>query len=473
MLLLFITFCSAISLTELGYWNGVKRIRREFPYLENNVYLDYTASGLHQISQLKDFYYDVSKKLYGNAHSISPSSINTDTVVKQMRKRILKYFNANPKEYDVIFTSGATEALKIVGENFPFTPASVFLYLLQNHNSVLGIREYASHANATWGYFTEEDPEQQWKSVLDKLNKLQTTNVTHHLIAFPGEDNFNGAKFPLDWICKINSLSNNKHKFHVLLDAAALVPSAKLDLTKYHPDFVSISFYKMFGFPTGVGCLIIKKEVAKELKISYFGGGTVVMAAADRDWKVFPDYLPPKYEAGTLNFLGILGLKHAFNHFPNIDIIHKHTYALTRVLFTELNKLTYSNGTKAVEIYGNHNHSTYENQGPIVTFNILNSKYKYNGVFPKHVPLLTVNEFLAKKNIHVRVGCTCNPGSCLNSLNVTSLAAAAVTNPNTPVDTTLEGKQYGAIRVSIGYPTTIGDIRKFIRAIKEFIKMVE
>jgi len=461
--LLLITLCSATTLRELGYWDGVKTIRREFPYLEDQVYLDYTASGLHQMSQIKDFYYDVSKHLYGNAHSISPSSVNTDRMVKQMRKRILKFFNANEKEYDVIFTSGATEALKVVGENFPFTPASVFLYLLQNHNSVLGIREYASKANATWGYFTEDEPMDQWRSVLEKLNKLQTTNVTHHLIAYPGEDNFNGAKFPLDWICKIKGLSNDKHKFHVLLDAAAFVPSAKLDLSKYHPDFVSISFYKIFGFPTGVGCLIVNKEVAKEMKISYFAGGTVVMAAADRDWKVFPDYLPPKYEAGTLNFLGILGLKYGFEHLPNIEIIKKHTYALTRILFTELKKLKYSNGKKAIEIYGNHEHANYDNQGPIVAFNVMNNKYTNGGDYPKHVSLITLNQFLAKRNIHVRIGCTCNPGSCLNSLNVTSLAAISVTDPNTPPTTTLGGKQYGAVRVSIGYPTTISDIRKFIK----------
>jgi len=473
MLLLFVTLCSAVSLKNLGYWDGVKSIRREFPYLENQVYLDYTASGLHQVSQLKDFYYDVSQNLYGNAHSISPSSIRTDQTVREMRKRILKFFNASEKEYEVIFTSGATEALKIVGENFPFTPASVFLYLLQNHNSVLGIREYASKANATWGFFTEKDAIDQWKSVLEKLNKLQTTNVTHHLIAYPGEDNFNGAKFPLDWICKIKSLSNDKHKFHVLLDAAAFVTNAKLDLSKYHPDFVSISFYKIFGFPTGVGALIVNKEVAKEMNINYFAGGTVVMAAADRDWKVFPDYLPPKYEAGTLNFLGILGLKYGFNRLPNIEIIKRHTYALTRVLYTELNKLIYPNGKKAVEIYGNHEHANYDNQGPIVAFNVMNQHYTEGGSYPRHVSFMTVNKFLSQKNIHVRVGCTCNPGSCLNSLNVTSLAAVAVTDPNTPATTTLEGKQYGAIRVSIGYPTTISDIRKFVKAMKEFLKTVE
>ncbi|KAL7717984.1 Molybdenum cofactor sulfurase [Entamoeba marina] len=459
MLLFLITLCSAISLNELGYWNGVKSIRREFPYLKDNVYLDYTASGLHQLSQIKDFYYDMSQNIYGNALSL--------------HHQILKFFKASNKEYDVVFTSGATEALKIVGENFPFSPASLFLYLLQNHNSVLGIREYASLSNATWGYFTENDPMQQFNSVMEQLNKLQTTNITHHLVAYPSEDNFNGAKFPLDLICKIQNMSTTKHKFYVLLDAAASVSNTPLDLSKVHPDFVTVSFYKMFGFPTGVGALIIKKEVAKEMKITYFAGGTVLMAAADRDWKMFPDYLPPKYEAGTLNFMGIIALKHGFDRLPPMDIIQKHTYALTRVLFTELNKLTYSNGTKAIEIYGNHEHANYENQGPIVAFNIMNSHFVYNGVFPKHIPLVKINQFLSSKNIHVRIGCTCNPGSCLNSLNVTSLAAVAVTDPNASVNTMLEGKQYGAVRASIGYPTTITDIRKFVRAIKQFLKEVE
>lgn len=473
-LLLFVMVCYGETLTELGYWDGVKRLRNtEFPYLEKQVYLDYTASGLHQISQVKDLYYDLASNIYGNAHSISPSSVNTEKVVKEMRQRILNYFHANPKEYDIVFTSGATEALKIVGENFPFSPASVFLYLLQNHNSVLGIREYASAANATWGYFTSESALQQVKSVAERLSKLETTNVTHHLIAFPGEDNFNGEKFPLDWICKFQSMSTEKHQFHVLLDAAALVPSAKLDLSMYHPDFVDISFYKMLGFPTGVGCLIVKKDVAKLMKMSYFGGGTVVMAAADRDWKVYPEHLPPKYEAGTLNFLGILALKHSMNYLPRIDIIHKHTYALTRILYHKLNQLTYKSGKKVCEIYGVHEHANMENQGPIVTFNILNQNYTFDGLYPKHVPLTIINKFLAERNIHVRIGCTCNPGSCLQSLNVTSLAAAAVTDPNTDMSQMLEGKQYGAVRVSIGYPTTIADIRKFVKAIKEFVASID
>lgn len=57
--------------------------------------------------------------------------------------QVLEYFNASPEDYSCIFTSGATAALKLVGETFPWTQDSNFLYTMENHNSVLGIREYA------------------------------------------------------------------------------------------------------------------------------------------------------------------------------------------------------------------------------------------------------------------------------------------------------------------------------------------
>lgn len=58
--------------------------------------------------------------------------------------QILSFYNASPKEYKCIFTSGATAALKLVGEAFPWESQSSFMYTMENHNSVLGIREYPS-----------------------------------------------------------------------------------------------------------------------------------------------------------------------------------------------------------------------------------------------------------------------------------------------------------------------------------------
>lgn len=106
-----------------------------------------------------------------------------------------------------------------------------------------------------------------------------------NLFAFPAECNFSGSKQPLEWIEKFHNTKNwgKNVTWLVILDAAAYVPTNKLDLSKYQPDFVSISFYKMFGWPTGIGALIVKNEHIPLLAIRkhYFGGGTVTVATGN------------------------------------------------------------------------------------------------------------------------------------------------------------------------------------------------
>lgn len=80
-----------------------------------------------------------------------------------------------------------------------------------------------------------------------------------------------GFKYPLD----LNLPSN----WYILLDAASLVANSHLDLTKVRPNFVAISFYKIFGYPSGLGALLIRKDSASLLNDKkYFGGGTVEIA---------------------------------------------------------------------------------------------------------------------------------------------------------------------------------------------------
>ena len=81
-----------------------------------------------------------------------------------------------------------------------------------------------------------------------------------NLFAFPAQSNFSGVKHPL-------SLIDAAHRrgWHVLLDAAAFVPTNRLDLREVSPDFVAVSFYKMFGYPTGVGCLLIRNDAMRVL----------------------------------------------------------------------------------------------------------------------------------------------------------------------------------------------------------------
>ena len=99
----------------------------------------------------------------------------------------------------------------------------------------------------------------------------------NHLFAFPAESNFNGYLYDLNWINKIKNdpltvlshLSDNEkkdqqqHKMYILLDAAKYCATKKLDLKKYTADFITISFYKIFGYPTGLGALLVKIIVLK------------------------------------------------------------------------------------------------------------------------------------------------------------------------------------------------------------------
>eukprot|EP01133_Synstelium_polycarpum_P016004 gene16004-19042_t len=179
--------------------------------------------------------------------------------VDGIREHVLRFFNAPYKQYTLIFTSGATDSLRKVGECFPWTPQSTFFHSFDAHNSLLGIREYA----ATHSAKTKAIPSSFFKrspAFSDILSILadQSSNSNHpSLLAFPAQCNYSGSKNPLTIIKAIQQKAKN---VKVLLDAASFVPTSPLDLEQYPADFVVLSFYKMFGYPTGIGALIIKND---------------------------------------------------------------------------------------------------------------------------------------------------------------------------------------------------------------------
>ena len=91
------------------------------------------------------------------------------------------------------------------------------------------------------------------------------------MFAFPAQSNFSGAQHPLALIDEAQRAG-----WQVLLDAAAFVPTNALDLSQNKPDYVSI-FYKMFGYPTGVGALLVRKPALRLLQRPWFAGGTISM----------------------------------------------------------------------------------------------------------------------------------------------------------------------------------------------------
>ena len=223
-----------------------------------HVYLDYTAGNLTPLSLVDRHAAVLREHLLGNPHSTNPASALTTTFADQARHSVLEFFNADPEEYIVIFTANATQALKVVGEAYPFRDNGHYLLTFDNHNSVNGIREFARAKGCSTTYVPVILPDMrvddaELASMLERRGKGGP-----RLFAYPAQSNFSGVQHPLDWI----PLAQERG-WDVLLDAAAFTPTNRLDLTTWKPDFVSQSFYKIFGYPTGVGCLVARKACAR------------------------------------------------------------------------------------------------------------------------------------------------------------------------------------------------------------------
>ena len=119
---------------------------------------------------------------------------------------------------------------------------------------------------------------------------------------------------PLEWIEKAQQKG-----WDVLVDVAAFVPTNRLDLERWKPDFVPLSFYKMFGYPTGLGCLLARKTALAKLHRPWFAGGTITVASVQGDRYYFAEGAPA-FEDGTLNYLSIPAIEIGLRHLAKIDI---------------------------------------------------------------------------------------------------------------------------------------------------------
>ncbi|KAJ3449530.1 molybdenum cofactor sulfurase [Anaeramoeba flamelloides] len=450
--------------SNYGYTNGkLKQINdEEHFHLQNKVYLDYTGAAPYPVSVLTNSYSDLFQNFYANTHSRSQPSLQTSDLIEKFRSKLLEYFNTKSSQYSVIFTSGTTQALKLVGEVFPFSRNSKFAYLNQNHNSVIGIREYVLLKEASFHSLKEEHIQQFIKDEKENGNEIEDVL---NLFAYPAESNFDGSKYDLNWIKDFQSIKNKN--WFVLLDAAAFLPSNKLDLTKYPADFVTLSFYKMFGYPTGLGALIIKNDLVHLLQKSYFGGGTVILVSDCTNFCLRHPNPSTFLEDGTLPFLDIITAKYGLEFLQDlgVDQISQHIYHLGKYLVKEFSKLRWSNGNPLVEIYGKwdlNQDNNYMKQGGIVTFNLLDTKNNY-------LNFNQVQETLESEGINVRTGCHCNPGACTQyfDINEDDLKQAAEEKESCGDDIIfINNKPLGAIRASLGYGTTFEHIDYLIQVIK-------
>ena len=429
---------------------------------QRHVYLDYTGGGLYAESQVRSHGELLNRQVFGNPHSGSLSSAATTHLVEQARRYVLAYFNASPDDYTAVFTLNATGALKLVGESYQFGPGGRYLLTFDNHNSVNGIREFARAKGAAVDYAPLTVPDlridrPRMEALLDQADPARP-----NLLAFPAQSNFSGVKHPLDLVDQAQAKG-----WDVLLDAAAFVPTNRLDLKALHPDFVSISFYKMFGYPTGVGCLLARGAALSKLTRPWFAGGTVNFVTVQGSRHI----LAPReagFEDGTLNYSSIPAVEIGLRHLERvgIDVIQTRVRCLTGWLLEKLLALRHSNGRHMVRIYGP---ATTAMRGGTLTFNL----YDPEGHL---LDYRRTEELASDQRISLRTGCFCNPGAgeMAEGLTESDMVAGLEEGGDMTMPRFLQiiqhrgGKSAGATRASLGLVSNFADVYRFYRFVADF-----
>ena len=381
------------SVSQREACDGLDELRAaEYGRLDatGDVYLDYTGGSLYAESQIEEHMRMVRDGVYGNPHSVNSTSAAATAIVERARSAVLRYFHAPDSEYACIFTPNASGAIRLVGEAYPFAR---FLATADNHNSVNGLREFARAKRAATAYVPVQAPDLRVARLVDHLDEAKGPS----LFAYPAQSNFSGVKHPLEWIDVAH-----ERGWEVLLDCAAFAPTSRLDLSRWQPDFVALSFYKMFGYPTGVGALIARRAALERLRRPWFSGGTVVVATVQRDLAV-PAPGHAGFEDGTVNYLGIPAVEIGLRHLERvgIDTITQRVASLGSWLLQAMQRLRHAGGSPAIRVYGP---DTWDRRGGTIAFNFLHPDGRV-------VDERFVDRVAAAHRISLRTGCFCNPGA--------------------------------------------------------------
>jgi selenocysteine lyase/cysteine desulfurase len=445
-------FCAAYPSFDAAAVEELRR--REYARLDEHghVYLDYTGAGLYAESQVREHAGLLSRSVLGNPHSTNPTSLAATELAERARAAVLAHVKASPDEYAVVFTPNATGALRLVGEAYPFARGGRLLLSADNHNSVNGIRELARVRGARTTYVPLAAPDLRLDPVALAHELEHAVAGRRHLFAFPAQSNFSGVRHPLEWIPAARARG-----WDVLLDAAAFVPANPLDLSRWKPDFVALSLYKLLGYPTGVGCLVARREALAALERPWFAGGTItlVSVAADRHAVAEGE---AAFEDGTIDYLALPAVEIGLRHVESIGIetIRERVRCLTDWLLRRLASLRHGAGAPLVRVYGPQ---TTEARGGTIAFNVLaadGSALDYR----------LVEAEANRRGISLRTGCFCNPGAREAALGISAADVAPVFRSRRPTldehRASLRGRPIGAVRVSVGIATTPADAARFV-----------
>jgi selenocysteine lyase/cysteine desulfurase len=421
-------------------------------------YLDFVGSGLYGKSQLAAHQRLLARAVLGNPHAESGPSLASTEWLHAMRARVLRFLDADPAEYVVIFTANATAAIKLVAEGFPFGRGSHYVLAADNHNSVNGVREYAVRAGATVTYLPLDA---ELRLAEPEPDLPAPPAGAPSLFAYPAQSNFSGVRHPLALI--EHAMARG---YEVLLDAAAFLPTAPLRLAEHHAAFVPVSFYKLFGYPTGVGALVARRDALERLTRPWFSGGTVDFVSVTHGIHQLRAGAEG-YEDGTPNFLDVAALEAGFDMLERVGMarIGAHVARLGAALLEGLLGLAHQDGSPLVVLYGPRE---FRERGATIAFNVVDRAGHV-------VPFARVIDRARERNVAVRAGCFCNPGAseaafrfpkvrsreCFESLreDFSIERLGECIGSDVPV---------GAVRASLGIASNAEDVRRALEVVASF-----
>jgi selenocysteine lyase/cysteine desulfurase len=432
--------------------------RREFARLDahRHSYLDYTGSALYGESQVRAHMHVLRSGVFGNPHSASSTAQASTAIIERARDAVLRFFDVDATSHVVCFCANTSAAIKLVAESYPFGPRRQLLLSADNHNSVNGIREYARAAGAPLRNLPLDTA-----LALDRPEQALAESARDGggLFAFPAQSNFSGARHPLTLVNHARALG-----FDALLDCAAFVPSHPLSLRECPADFAALSFYKLFGYPTGLGALVMRRDAMHKLRRPWFAGGTVRFASVGADLHSLQDGAEG-IEDGTPDFLGIAALPAGFALLEQVGMtrLGVHVARLTAALLDGLASLRRRDGSPLIRIYGPRRN---EARGGAVCFNVLDAS-------GRPLPYAIVEAAARDAGISVRGGCFCNPGAAEAAFGAEparlKTCLTKLGGEFTPERlSACAGIEVGAIRASVGLANNEDDIGRLLELLAAF-----
>src|SRR3989338_11455861 len=395
-----------------------KHISADFPVLQRKIngrkitYLDSTASSLKPqavIDEIARYYSECGVNIFRGVYTLSEEA----TQRYENSRQIVADFIGSSNSAEVVFTRNATESLNLIAQ-------TVGRSLPAGSNIVSTVMEH--HANIVpWQVISGEkkiplrfvDIDAEGKLKLEELEKKIDKNTGIFTFTFISNvlGTINPVKEIISLVRKINK------NMLIVIDAAQAVPHLRLSVRDLGCDFLVFSSHKMLG-PTGVGVLWGKADILRDMP-PYQTGGEMIREV--RLEKTIYNEIPYKFEAGTPDIAGVIGLAKAVEYLENIGMgkILEHEKQLTAYALRKLQKFS------AIEIYGPKEATE---RGGVIAFNL-------KGIHPHDVAQILNND-----NICIRSGHHCAmPLHHRLEINSSCRASFYLYNDESDVDALLQG----------------------------------